>query len=300
MDYEQVKRALNRILQEPVARRGEQLERECAGDAALREELESLLAADDTPELMRTGGVGNLLMDPPPPPRAWKTTGRVGPYEILAPLGEGGMGSVFRARDHQLERDVALKTFPPHFLDEPGLRGAFRREARVLASIRHPHIATVYSFEEIDGQPFIAMELVPGRTLASALQEGTPPLRRALGWCLRIARAVEEAGADLILHDCGELTMEMVAALGGLRPSVLSLGSCVDIVEASRVIPKDVVLFGNVPSKFFPREEEMPLEKVRAICADLRRRMEAEGHPFILGSECDVLCVSGHEESIMA
>ncbi|MDK2971802.1 MAG: hypothetical protein PWP23_1557 [Candidatus Sumerlaeota bacterium] len=116
----------------------------------------------------------------------------------------------------------------------------------------------------------------------------------------RIARVIEEAGADLILHDCGELTPEMITALAGLHPAVLSLGSCVDIVEATQYVPRDVVLFGNVPSKFFPREDEMPVEKVRAICGSLRERMEATGHPFILGSECDVLCVNGHERGIMA
>jgi uroporphyrinogen-III decarboxylase len=116
----------------------------------------------------------------------------------------------------------------------------------------------------------------------------------------RIVKAIEEAGADLILHDCGELTPEMIADLAGLHPVVLSLGSCVDIVEATRHVPRDVVLFGTVPSKFVPREDEMPVEKVRAICASLRDRMEATGHPFILGSECDVLCVHGHERGIMA
>lgn len=114
----------------------------------------------------------------------------------------------------------------------------------------------------------------------------------------RLRDGIEQAGGDLILHDCGELTDEMIRLLGTLRPVMLSLGSSVDLPSAAPLLPKDVVLFGNIPSKFFPRDGDMPLEKVEALCGDLHDRMKATGHPFILGSECDVLCVHGHEETI--
>src|SRR5437762_1189440 len=87
---------------------------------------------------------------------------RLGPYEIIAPLGAGGMGEVYRARDSKLGREVALKVLPAALGDDPGRMGRFQREAHVLASLNHPHIAAIYGFEE----NAIVMELVEGRTLA--------------------------------------------------------------------------------------------------------------------------------------
>lgn len=115
----------------------------------------------------------------------------------------------------------------------------------------------------------------------------------------RVRDAIEGAGADLILHDCGELTDEIIRLLGSLRPSVLSFGSPVDLPSAAALVPEDVVLFGNIPSKLFPQDDALPLEKVEAMCADLRARMAAIGRPFILGSECDVLFVPGCGDTIV-
>ncbi len=87
-------------------------------------------------------------------------------YEILAKLGEGGMGVVWKARDVRLDREVAVKILPETFAADAGRRQRFEREARLLASLNHPNIATVYGLHESDGVHFIAMELVPGATLA--------------------------------------------------------------------------------------------------------------------------------------
>lgn len=124
--------------------------------------------------------------------------------------------------------------------------------------------------------------------------------RMVLKPCREIADTITSSGADLIFHDCGELTPEMIRGIGSLQPSMLSLGSCVDLPTAAPEVPKDVVLFGNVPSKYFPLDAEMPIEKVREKCEDLRTRMGATGHPFILASECDILSVSGKEDLIRA
>src|SRR5882724_8489674 len=94
---------------------------------------------------------------------------RFGPYEILAPLGAGGMGEVSRARDTRLNRDVALKILAPAFARDPELMARFEREAELLASLNHPNIATVYGVEESHGGRAIAMELVEGPTLAEKL-----------------------------------------------------------------------------------------------------------------------------------
>ncbi len=87
---------------------------------------------------------------------------KLGHYEILAPLGEGGMGQVYRARDTTLDRDVAIKVLPEDFASDPGRLARFEREAKLLASLNHPNIATIFGFEESDGVRFIAMELVEG------------------------------------------------------------------------------------------------------------------------------------------
>src|SRR6186713_2575939 len=90
---------------------------------------------------------------------------RVGPYEVLAAIGAGGMGQVFRAYDTALHREVALKILPPELADDDEYRARFSREARVLATLNHSHIAQVYGLEESEAGPVIVMELVSGMTL---------------------------------------------------------------------------------------------------------------------------------------
>lgn len=114
----------------------------------------------------------------------------------------------------------------------------------------------------------------------------------------RVARAIAESGMDLIFHCCGELTAEMVRAFGSLRPAMLSLGSSRRLWEDARQIPGDVVLFGNLPTKKFA-SEAYGVADVTAMARELRERMRETGHPFVLGSECDVLSVKGAEGRIM-
>src|SRR4030095_12729388 len=102
------------------------------------------------------------------------TGSRLGAYEILEPLGQGGMGVVYRAHDSRLQRDVALKLVHPHLLDENFLERV-PREARVLAALGHPNVASVYELGDADGVSFIVMEFVPGETLADRLVTGPLP-----------------------------------------------------------------------------------------------------------------------------
>src|SRR6266513_1930957 len=97
---------------------------------------------------------------------------RLGPYEIAGLLGAGGMGEVYRARDTRLNRDVALKVLPELFAAEPDRLARFKREAQVLASLNHPHIAAIYGLEEVNGSQFLVLELVEGETLAARLKSG--------------------------------------------------------------------------------------------------------------------------------
>jgi len=126
---------------------------------------------------------------------------RLGPYEIESPLGAGGMGEVYRARDARLNRDVALKVLPEVLSRDPERMARLKREAQVLASLNHPNIATIYGFEEFDGVSAIAMELVEGQTLAEviAVRRGVS-LQDALPLAKQIAEALEFAHERGIIH----------------------------------------------------------------------------------------------------
>src|SRR5262245_57111574 len=118
---------------------------------------------------------------------------RIGPYEITGSLGAGGMGEVYRARDSRLERDVAIKILPAHWLAEAARRARFEREARVLASVNHPHIGAIYGFEEGDGVRALVLELIDGPTLADRLAAGPLGVAEALRVASQIADALEAA-----------------------------------------------------------------------------------------------------------
>jgi uroporphyrinogen-III decarboxylase len=114
----------------------------------------------------------------------------------------------------------------------------------------------------------------------------------------RIRRTLAEGGADLVFHDCGELVDAMVAGLVALDPVILSLGSSRRLWEDARQVPRTTVLYGNLPTKSFFSDVEMPIGRVEELTRELLDRMGQSGHPHILGSECDVLSVPGCEATI--
>jgi serine/threonine-protein kinase len=125
---------------------------------------------------------------------------RLGPYEITAPLGAGGMGEVYRARDTKLDRDVALKVLPESFIHDPDRLARFQREAKVLAALNHPNIAHIHGLEESNGVRALVMELVEGEDLAQRLARGAIPIDEALPIAKQIAEALEAAHEQGIIH----------------------------------------------------------------------------------------------------
>jgi serine/threonine-protein kinase len=125
---------------------------------------------------------------------------RLGPYEVVALLGAGGMGEVWRARDTRLGREVALKVLPQAFSSDHEHVVRFRREAQLLAALSHPHIASIYSFETVDDVLVLVMEMVPGRTIRELLQAGPLPLGHALVVAHEVAEALGAAHLKGILH----------------------------------------------------------------------------------------------------
>src|SRR5881296_3377911 len=186
---------VERLYHAALAREGDQsaafLKEACAGDDALRHEVESLLAQEngagflDAPALEVAGQ--QLATD-----RDQDLIGRrIGSYQILSLLGEGGMGAVYRADDTKLKRDVALKILPEAFTHDPGRMARFQREAEVLASLNHPNIAQIYGGED----RALVMELVEGES-----PKGPMPFDEAWKIAVQIADALEYAHEKRVMH----------------------------------------------------------------------------------------------------
>jgi len=121
---------------------------------------------------------------------------RLGPYEIVAAIGAGGMGEVYRARDTRLNRIVAVKVLPAHLSDRPDLRQRFEREARAIAALNHPHICALYDV----GPDYLVMEYLEGETLAARLTRGPLPLDQALPHAIAVADALALAHREPVFH----------------------------------------------------------------------------------------------------
>ena len=124
----------------------------------------------------------------------------LGPYEILSPIGAGGMGEVYKARDTRLGRTVAIKVLPEHVAADPDLKQRFEREAKTISSLNHPHICTLYDIGSQDGIDFLVMEYLEGDTLAQRLEQGALPLDQALQVAIEIADALDKAHRQGIVH----------------------------------------------------------------------------------------------------
>jgi serine/threonine protein kinase/Tol biopolymer transport system component len=177
----------------------------CAGDSELRREIESLLAREtSTNEFLSTPAVALLAAREETAPYIGR---EFGAYTIVDLLGSGGMGHVYRARDRQLDRDVAIKLLPPVFTKDEDRLIRFEREAKILAALNHPHIGSIYGLERVDtptgsGQavPALVLELVEGPTLAERLLDGPLTSTDAVAIATQIADALEAAHRQGIIH----------------------------------------------------------------------------------------------------
>src|SRR5499433_1071422 len=125
---------------------------------------------------------------------------RLGPYEILAPLGAGGMGEVYKARDTRLERTVAIKVLPQRLSSSPEVRQRFEREAKTISQLSHPHICALYDVGNQDGVEFLVMEFLEGETLADRLVKGPLPVEQTVKYGIEIADALDKAHRQGIVH----------------------------------------------------------------------------------------------------
>src|SRR5271155_4074765 len=125
---------------------------------------------------------------------------KLGPYEILAPLGAGGMGEVYRAKDIRLDRIVAIKILPVQFAAEAASRQRFEREAKAISSLNHPHICVLYDVGQQEGLDYIVMECLEGASLAERLEKGPLALEQTLRYGAQIAEALSVAHGKGIVH----------------------------------------------------------------------------------------------------
>jgi len=203
--WTRVGRLYSAVLAQPVEGRAAFLAEACAGDEDLRHEVESLLAQPASTDGVLDGPAvafaAPIIGTTETSLRAGR---RIGVYELVGPLGSGGMGEVYRARDTRLGRDVAIKVLPREFTLNPERLARFEREAHVLASLNHPHIGAIYGLEDeaAEGAHISALilELVDGETLSERLQRGPIPVGEALTIARQIADALESAHEKGIIH----------------------------------------------------------------------------------------------------
>ena len=123
---------------------------------------------------------------------------KLGPYEIVSPIGAGGMGEVYRARDTRLDRTVAIKVLPQHLADTPDAKQRFEREARAISALNHPHICALYDVGSQNGTDFLVMEFIEGETLAARIDKSSLSIKELLEIGIQIADALDKAHCGVI------------------------------------------------------------------------------------------------------
>ena len=193
--WARIKQIFTSALEQPEHERRAFLEKACGAGAALRQEVERLLAEQEGPALVSPAA------ELPTATALELAPGEtVAHYRVERKLGEGGMGVVYQATDTKLRRQVALKALRPDFVQDRDRMARFEREAHILASLNHPHIAGIYGLEQQDGRQFLVLELIPGPTLAERLAKGSIPMREALGLAQQVAEALEAAHGKGVIH----------------------------------------------------------------------------------------------------
>jgi Tol biopolymer transport system component/predicted Ser/Thr protein kinase len=198
--WQQIDKLLEQALEQEPSRRSVFLDGACAGDEELRREVESLLAAHER--------AGSALSSPPLAVTTQKPLDplqgligqRIGHYQIVSRLGEGGMGIVYNARDTHLDRFVAIKVLPHELVADPDRKRRFVKEAKAASSLNHPNIITVHDIASENGRDFIVMEYVEGKTLGQLIPRRGLKLSEVLKYAIQIADALGKAHAAGIIH----------------------------------------------------------------------------------------------------
>ena len=191
--WRQVDKIFHDLIEQTPEHRASFLDGLCADDPSLKKEVEELIQAYERS--------GSFLDSPAPASVSGPLAGRtLGSFEVKALIGSGGMGEVYRAWDSKLKRDVAIKAVPNEFFRDDERVARFQREAEILASLNHPHIAAIYSVERFQDSRFLVLELVEGETLGEQLTRGPIAPAEALRIAEQIAEALEVAHEKGVIH----------------------------------------------------------------------------------------------------
>jgi eukaryotic-like serine/threonine-protein kinase len=260
--WARVTRILSAAAERPAKERVAFVHGEAAGDPALRDEVLALLTAhDEAGRFLETPAAATALPHVVP-------GDRLGPYEIVALVGAGGMGEVYRARDGRLGREVAVKVLPGDLAADADRLRRFEDEARAASALNHPHILAVYDVGRHGNLPYLVTELLEGRTLADRIAQGPVPLREALEWGAQAARALAAAHERGIVHRDLKPSNLFVTAGGALKLldfGLAKLAASPDAAVAGRPGPRRSGAGGPIGTVGY-----MSPEQVRGDAVDFR------------------------------
>jgi serine/threonine protein kinase len=287
--WHRVKEILQGALARTPAERSSFVLQNCGEDAYLQAEIESLLTAIEQAgsfmehhPLQSVSGSAALRLGwiPDLGRRALEPGNALGPYTILEFVGAGGMGEVYRARDANLNRDVALKVRPAAFAFDAGRFARCRREAQILAALNHPNIAAIYGLENSDGVQALVLELVDGVTLADRIRKGRIPANEALSIAKQIADGLEAAHKRGIIHSDLKPANIKLRSDGSVKILDFGLAQVLDPVDASSVATEAAFDINGAVSPsglIFGTAAYMSPEQVRGEPVDKRTDIWAFG-----------------------
>ena len=199
--WQHAQQLFDAALQHPPEKRQEFLEQACGSNQDLRREVESLLAAhDESSSFMAKPALAGLADVVHHAMSRFRPGDTLGVYKVLALVGSGGMGEVYRAQDTRLKREVAIKVLPQAFAADRERLRRFEQEARAAAALNHPNIVSVHDMGTADGSPYIVAELLDGQNLGDLLRQGPVPARKALEYAIQAARGLAAAHDAHIIH----------------------------------------------------------------------------------------------------
>jgi len=266
--WKKIEELYEAALAEPADQRTEFLKRACADEPALQREIETLLdLASEAKSFLESSPIAALRERP----ITFSAGEKLGNFEILELIGRGGMGEVYRAKDTRLCREVALKTLPAALAADTERKLRLEREARLLAALNHQHIATIYGLEEAVGVQALAMEYVPGQTLADRLAQGAISVPKCMAIARQIAEALEYAHGKGVIHRDLKPANIKVTPAGGVK--VLDFGLAKAVRPPSVPHEQDnsgVSLDGSKPGAILGTPAYMAPEQARGEPADER------------------------------
>jgi len=271
--WSELKEAFWGIVDLDPAEQARQLAALASADPELHREVEVLLAADARGESLQQIFEAPGMSLAPPALDAPARPNRIGQYDIIDVLGAGGMGEVYRAYDSRLHREVAIKVLPEAVARDPDRRARFEREARILASLNHPHIAQVYGLEDAGGTPALVMELVESQTLAQQIADAaaaTLPLTAILTVARQIADGLDAAHEKGIIHR--DLKPSNIALTSGGQVKILDFGIAKSLGHAGA---GDAA--GTHPGMILGTPAYMSPEQARGLAIDKRTDIWAFG-----------------------